>query len=222
MTARSRFDAELEQLKLEMIQMASLAEDAIGRSIAAMEQGDRMSARQIIEEDRNIDDMEKSIESRCLRLLMRQQPVAKDLRAISAALKIITDLERIGDHASDIAELTLQLEGEQPVSMAQHIPPMAEIASQMVRSCVRSYIESNLQLAEETIARDDEVDALFNVVRDELVRVLSQKNDSEASNRAIDFMMVAKYLERIGDHAVNICEWVVFYDTGIHKETPIL
>lgn len=222
MTARASFDAELEQLNLDLIRMGGMAEEAITASISALEHGKKDLAKRIIEDDSAIDDIEKSIEARCLRLLMLQQPVARDLRAISTALKMITDLERIGDHASDISELTIQLNGEQPISMAKHIPEMAEIATQMVRACVRCFIDSDLDMARKTIGRDDEVDALFNVVRDELIKTLSANADVKQANCAVDLMMIAKYLERIGDHAVNICEWVVFYDTGVHKETHIL
>ncbi|WP_312644646.1 phosphate signaling complex protein PhoU [Hydrogenoanaerobacterium sp.] len=222
MAARSSFDMELEQLNLDLIKMGGMVEEAIAKSIRALEVSDTAIANEIINGDRSVDDMEKQIEARCLRLLMRQQPVARDLRAISTALKMITDMERIGDHAADIAELTIRLDSKKPLSMAQHIPEMADIATQMVRACVKSFIDNNLDQAKETIARDDEVDELFNVVRDELIKTLSGESDAEKANQAIDLMMIAKYLERIGDHAVNICEWVVFYDTGLHKETQIM
>lgn len=222
MTARSTFDLELEQLNLDLIKMGGMIEDAITKSIRALEASDKNIAREIIEADRSVDDIEKQIEARCLRLLMRQQPVARDLRAISTALKMITDMERIGDQAADIAELTIRLDSNKPLSMAKHIPEMAEIATQMVRACVKSFIDNNLVLAQTTIHRDDEVDELFNVVRDELIKTLTGEGEADRANQAIDLMMIAKYLERIGDHAVNICEWVVFYSTGLHKQTQIL
>lgn len=222
MTARSAFDMELEQLNIDLIKMGATVEDAITRSVAALESYDKEVASEIIEADRTVDDMEKAIEARCLRLLMRQQPVARDLRTISTALKIITDLERIGDHAADIAELAIRLGSGQPVSMARHITDMADIAVQMVGACVKAYIDNDLKLATTTIDRDDEVDDLFCVVREELIKTLSGEVTHDHADQAIDLMMVAKYLERIGDHAVNICEWVVFYDTGKHKETQIL
>lgn len=222
MTARMGFDMELERLNLELIEMGGMIEDAIAKSVGALEASDKNIAREIIAGDHVIDDMEKQIEARCLRLLMRQQPVARDLRAISTALKMITDMERIGDHASDIAELTIRLDSSKPLSMAKHIPEMARIASLMVHACVNSFIDNSLEDAKATIARDDEVDDLFNVVRDELIKTLSGEGDAERANQAIDLMMIAKYLERIADHAVNICEWVVFYGTGLHKETQIL
>ena len=222
MTARSTFDMELEQLNLELIQMGGMIEDAIAKAIAALEAPDKNIANEIIANDHIIDEIERQIEARCLRLLMRQQPVARDLRAISTALKMITDMERIGDHASDIAELTIRLDSKKPLSMAKHIPEMARIASLMVHNCVKSFIDSNLEQAQLTIDQDDEVDNLFNVVRDELIKTLSGEIDGEKANQAIDLMMIAKYLERIGDHAVNICEWVVFYSTGLHKQTQII
>lgn len=222
MTARSSFDMELELLNLDLIKMGGMIEEAIAQSITALETSDTNIATEIISGDHLIDEMEKQIESRCLRLLMRQQPVARDLRAISTALKMITDMERIGDHASDIAELTIRLDSSKPLSMAKHIPEMAQIATQMVRACIKSFIDNDLPQAKVTIARDDEVDDLFSVVRDELIKTLSGDIDAKKADQAIDLMMIAKYLERIGDHAVNICEWVVFYDTGLHKQTQIL
>lgn len=221
-TNRSAFDSELEQLHVDLIQMGGMIENAIDRSISALEHANRDLAAEIVSSDRTIDDMEKAIESRCLRLLMRQQPVARDLRAISTALKIITDMERIGDHASDIAELTIRLGDDKPLGMARHIPQMAAIAVEMVKSCIQCFIDSDLRKARATIQRDDEVDRLFGVVRGELVKTLTSARDGELADQAVDLMMIAKYLERIADHAVNICEWVVFYDTGLHKDTPIL
>ncbi|MEG0017684.1 MAG: phosphate signaling complex protein PhoU, partial [Hydrogenoanaerobacterium sp.] len=186
MTARSSFDKELEQLNLELIEMGGMIEEAIVRSVEALEGHDKNTAAEIIANDHLVDDMEKQIEARCLRLLMRQQPVARDLRAISTALKMITDMERIGDQASDIAELSIRLDSNKPLSMAKHIPQMASIASLMVHDCVKSFIDSNLDIAHETIARDDEVDELFNVVRGELIKTLSGESDAEKANQAID------------------------------------
>lgn len=220
MGARPSFDTELEQLNVDLIKMGALVEEAIENSIAAFKTQDEEAAKSVIRDDRAVDDIEKSIEARCLSLLLRQQPVARDLRAISTALKMITDMERIGDNAADIAELVLRIQGEHIYTMVEHIPNMASKAVSMVHDSIASYVQNDLELAHKTIAKDDEVDALFNRVKGELITFL--KSSDENSDRAIDFLMIAKYLERIADHAVNICEWVEFYKTGEHKHTRIL
>ncbi len=222
MGARSNFDNELEQLNVELIKMGALVEEAIKNSIAAFKNQDPEGAKAVIQDDRAVDDIEKTIESRCLSLLLRQQPVARDLRAISTALKMITDMERIGDNAADIAELSLRITGEHIYTMVEHIPNMASVAISMVHDSISSFVHNDLDLAHKTIQRDDEVDSLFNKVKQELIVFLKRANDDEDPDRAIDFLMIAKYLERIADHAVNICEWVEFYKTGEHKHTRIL
>lgn len=220
MSARTEFDHELEILHLDMIRMGGLIEDAIDKSIDALEKRDRDLAARVIENDKQIDDLERVIETQCLRLLLKQQPVAKDLRAISTALKMITDMERIGDHASDIADLMLRF-GEEPYIRAlEHIPLMAGIASSMVKDSVTAFVKSDVALSHEIMARDDEVDSLFETVKRDIIEILVHL--PEQANQCIDFMMIAKYLERIGDHAVNIAEWVVFFVTGEHKDTKII
>jgi phosphate transport system protein len=218
---RKTFDQQLNELHMDIIRMGSLIENAIENSIAAFKNEDKDLARSIMERDREINILEKQIESRCLSLIVRQQPVAADLRKISAALKLITDMERIGDNASDIAELTLRIRGEHIYTMVEHIPPMATIAVEMVRGAITSFVHSDLQKAKEIEQRDDEVDELFNLVKNELVNILKEKKE-ECYDNAIDFLMIAKYLERIGDHAVNICEWVEFQKTGEHKHIKIM
>ncbi len=220
MSPRLTFDNKLEELNIELIKMGSLVQEAISKSIKALLSNNEDLAREVIKSDRNIDDLEKAIEQKCLKLLMLQQPVARDLRAISTALKMITDLERIGDQAADIADLTLRFSEESTIPFAKHIPEMAEITKSMVKSSIDSYIKNDIELATETMKKDDEVDELFDIVKNELINTVI--NDKKKADQAIDLMMIAKYLERIGDHAVNVSEWVIFYSTGLHKKTQIL
>jgi phosphate transport system protein len=220
MSARTEYDQELEKLHLNMIKMGGLIEEAIDKSIEAFISRDKNLAVRIIENDKVIDDLERAIETQCLRLLLKQQPVAGDLRAISTALKMITDMERIGDHASDIADVSLNFDNMPFVKTLQHIPLMAQISSQMVKESVNAFVKSDKQLALEVIERDDEVDNLFDKVKQDIVVILSQS--SEMADQAVDFLQIAKYLERIGDHATNIAGWVIFSITGEHKSKRIL
>lgn len=220
MSARNEFDRELEDLHLEMIRMGGLIEEAIDRSITALEKRDRELAETVIENDRKIDDLDHAIEARCLSLLLRQQPVATDLRAISTALKMVTDMERIGDHAADIADLSLRFDDSPFIKTLEHIPLMARIASSMVKDSINSFVKNDAEFAGEIIQRDDEVDKLFETVKQEIISILARS--TESVDQAVDFLMIAKYLERIGDHAVNICGWVIFSVTGRHKDTKIL
>ena len=160
------------------------------------------------------------METRCLKLLLRQQPVARDLRSISTALKIVTDMERIGDQAADIADISMHLRSADVAVIASHLEEMAREAVDMVHSSIDAFVRTDVELAKKTIAQDDAVDALFIKVRDDVTQRI--RADAAKADEAIDVMMVAKYLERIGDHAVNICEWVEFYTTGEHKNTRIL
>ncbi len=220
MSARSEFDHELEHLHLDLIRLGGLIEEAIDRSITALEKHDKKLAQNVIDSDRQIDDLEHAIEARCLSLLLRQQPVAKDLRAISAALKMVTDMERIGDQAADIADISRRFRSGPYVKNLEHIPMMARIASSMVKDSVNSFIKSDVQAAQKIIRRDDEVDKLFETIQQELIFVLT--HDPEAADQAVDFLMVAKYLERIGDHAVNLCGWVIFSVTGKRRDSKIV
>lgn len=209
---RETFESELEQLNADLVRMGSLVEEAIEHAILAFQNQDEQLAKAIVEHDRQINDMEKTIEARCLSLIMRQQPVARDLRIISAALKIVTDMERIGDQAADISDLILRLKGEHVYKMAEHIPEMAKNAKQMVHDSITAFVNRNMALAAEVQKQDDVVDDLFNKVKSEVAQMLKQ--ESEPVDTGIDLLMIAKYLERIGDHAVNICEWLEFNQTG--------
>lgn len=218
--SRVQFEKELLLLHNELIKMGAMIEEAISKSIRAFELNDKDLAQEVISGDKAVDDMERTIEQRCLRLLLRQQPVASDLRVISTAVKIITDMERIGDQAEDIADIACRPQAGGIAHLTRHIPEMAQVSKEMVNASVQSFIDRDLALAQCTRDRDDEVDGLFATIKDELVTLIKAQN--ELADRAIDAIMVVKYLERIGDHAVNICEWVEFMETGVHKHTQIL
>lgn len=217
---RSYFDEELKNLHLDLIRMGAMIEEAIDKSIRVLDHENIALAPEVEEGDKKIDEQEKAIETRCLRLLMRQQPVAKDLRAISTAIKMITDMERIGDQAADIAEIAARDESESIPLIAPHITVMAGYGKEMVADAVSSFVRSDLELARHTMDADERMDEAFDEIKKELIEILKAGNaDPDA---VINAMMIAKYMERIGDHAVNICEWVEFYITGVHKNTKLL
>lgn len=216
---RNRFDRELDLLNTELIEMGALIENAIDRAVKALFENDGGLAVSAMEFDTEVDRKERDIEGRCLRLLLQQQPVAKDLRTISAALKMVTDMERIGDQAADIAEITLRLGGTVNLQKVHHINSMAKAAIKMVKESIDAFVSRNMELAQKVIDSDDIVDNYFNEVRDDLIRIV--KNDAANAEAAIDLLMIAKYFERIGDHAVNIGEWVVYSITGVHKSAEL-
>ena len=215
---RFRFDAQLEQLKTQMIEMGSLCETAILNATKALVNGDLDLAREVLKTDEKIDQEERNIENLCLKLLLQQQPVARDLRKLSSALKIITDMERIGDQAADISEITI-LANIRANDNTKKIEEMADATIKMVTDSIDAYVRQDLDLAKAVLAYDDIVDSLFDYIRDALIESISkdkENNDRENSISAIDLIMIAKYLERIGDHATNIAEWVIFSITGEH------
>lgn len=212
---RNRFDQELDKLNLEIIKMGGLIENAIEFSAKALINQDLSLIKKVNELEIEIDDMEKTIESHCLKLLLQQQPVASDLRIISTALKMITDMERIGDNAEDIAEIARFIVDQKFIKDLVHIPQMAEATISMVKRSVDAFVNKDKELAEEVCKSDDIVDNLFQVIKEELIEKI-QENKSNGE-QAIDLLMVAKYLERIGDHAENIAEWVIFSITGKHQ-----
>lgn len=211
---RNRFDRQLERLNDEMIEMGSMIEAAIEKAVSALVTQDVEKAKAAIKADDEIDHQERDIENLCLKLLLQQQPVAKDLRQISSALKMITDMERIGDHAADISEITILMAGQPYIKKLEHIQEMAKETMQMLVNAVDAFVEKNMQKAQDVIKRDDVVDELFNQVKTELIQLIHQ--DAEAGEQAADLLMIAKYFERIGDHATNISEWVIFSITGTH------
>ncbi len=214
MTARRAFEEELESLKLELVKMCRITEDMISDSITALVTKDKELAASVPPRDREVDEYELDIERQCMKILLRRQPVADDFREVSTALKLITDVERIGDQASDIAEIVISLSDRNYIKDLVHLKAMGELGVRMARESVESFIKNDAALADRIIAADDEMDELFCVVKDELIELI--KADSGSADQAIAFMMIAKYLERIGDHAVNVCEWTKYFETGVH------
>ena len=213
---RKQYGQELELLHVELIRMGALCEEAISAAAKALLEGDRELAEAAKAAEREIDDKERALESLCMKLLLRQQPVAGDLRTVSSALKMISDMERIGDQAEDIAELAGY------VNMAAapgrlHIDDMARATISMVTDSVDSFVRRDLALAQAVMAEDDRVDALFADVKRAIIDLISR--DNTRGELALDLLMVAKYLERIGDHATNIAEWVAYSITGEHPKT---
>lgn len=214
---RTRFDEQLRQLKIELIRMGSLCEEAISISAKVLEGDIKAPVERVFSLEHEIDQLEHDIETRCMRMLLQQQPVAKDLRVISAALKMISDMERIGDQAADIAELTGYVADTIQQQNRLHITKMARAAVGMVTESVEAFVQGDLQLVQKVIQDDDAVDELFLRVRQELVQAL--KDESGKPNAILDLLMIAKYFERIGDHAVNVAEWVEYSITGVHKSS---
>lgn len=213
---RSRFDAQLENLNNELVNMGAMIETAIGNAVKALMHKDVELAKKAISYDTEIDHKEREIEGDCLKLLLQQQPVAGDLRLISSALKMITDMERVGDHASDISEIVVMLKDKPYQAKLKQIPKMAEETIKMLNDCVDAFVRKDLDLAMDVIKRDDIVDNLFDEEKNSLLSVIRENADN--GEEALDLLMIAKYFERIGDHATNIAEWVVFSITGEHKE----
>ena len=212
---RNRFDEQLAQLNHEMIEMGALCEEVIALASKALTESDRTLAKKVAPVDSEIDRKERDIESLCLRLLLQQQPVARDLRQISAALKMITDMERIGDQAVDIAAIIAFLEDRQAENDAV-FREMARAVIQMVTESVDAYVKCDIILAKKVIADDDYVDDCFARIKQSLIsRIAAAPTEGEY---ALDLLMIAKYYERIGDHATNIAEWVIYSVTGVHKD----
>ena len=213
---RSRFDEQLNTLNTEMIEMGALCEESIALASKALTTGDVSLAERVSELSADIDQKERDIESRCMKLLLQQQPVARDLRQVSAALKMITDMERIGDQAEDIAEIITYLEGR-TAEETVHIRDMAAETISMVTDSVDAYVKNDIDLAMLVIAHDDKVDQYFDKVKSSLIKMIAET--PENGEYALDLLMIAKYFERIGDHATNIAEWVIFSVTGEHKNS---
>ena len=211
---RDKFNEQLEQLNVELIKMGALCEEGISASTKALLEQDDALRETAIAAERETDQKERDIENLCMRMLLQQQPVAGDLRAISAALKMISDMERIGDQAADIAEITKYV-ANSPVVSRVPIADMARSVIGMVTDSIDSFVRKNLDLAQTVVRTDDEIDDLFLAVKNELIRCIERGDDGEA---CIDLLMIAKYLERIGDHAVNIAQWVEYSLTGQYSE----
>ena len=214
---RKTFDAELLELNEEMTTMATAAQEAIDVVTESLTSGDEPTAKRAIQIEATLDQMERDIENHCLRLLLRQQPVARDLRTISTAMKMVTDLQRIGDQAANIAEISILLARGERIRVPEDISLMSRRAGIMVKQAIAAYTSRDTETAAAVINLDDEVDDLFSKVKGELIeRIASRQGDADD---AIDLIIIAKYLERIADHAVNIAQWAIFCVTGQLVET---
>ena len=209
---RNKFGEQLEQLHVEMIQMGALCEDAISAAAEALLKGDEALAAAAEEAERETDQKEREVENLCLKLLLQQQPVARDLRTISAALKMVTDLQRIGDQCANIAEIALLLKGQKQTQTLADIRSMSQKAGVMVKRAIFAYVNRDTEAAQAVIALDDEVDEYFRTIKSELVELIV--DNREEADQAIDLIIIAKYLERTADHAVNIAQWAIFCVTG--------
>ncbi|WP_417080718.1 phosphate signaling complex protein PhoU [Mobilibacterium timonense] len=214
---RNKFEQELEAVKVNLAKMGAMCENGIDMAISMIAKPSTALEAAISETEQEIDDMESQIESQCLKLFMREQPVASDLRAVSAAMRMISDLERIGDHAEDIAEVAKYLApGVQSNRSMREIEEMSKAASEMVRNAVKAYVERDLELADSVRKADDVVDSYFASIKNDIAEDISK--NVESAQQGLDSLMVAKYLERIGDHSVNLAEWVRFMITGSRYE----
>lgn len=212
---RNRFDEQLFELNREIIEMGAMCEEAIAGASKALTTGDVELAGKVRTNGNVIDQMERDIEGRCMKLLLHQQPVAKDLRLISAALKMITDMERIGDQAEDIAEIVTAMNGHTMEGM-ELVEEMARETIKMVTSSVDAFVKKDVELAKRVIAQDDIVDDYFSRIKCGIIALVAE--NSADGEFALDLLMISKYFERIGDHATNIAEWVIYSVTGMHKE----
>jgi phosphate transport system protein len=215
---RSRFDEQLDLLNSELCKMGALIEESIDCATKSLLKQNIVLARYTMTLEDKVDEKERKIEDLCLNLLLRQQPVARDLRIISAILKMITDMERIADQASDIAELAILLSDERYIKKLEHIPQMATATAKMVGDSIDAFVGKDLELARQVVEYDDVVDNLFDTIKHELIERITE--NKEEGEQAIDLLMISKYYERIGDHAVNIADWVIFSITGEHIKEP--
>lgn len=213
---RNHFDNELQELVKDMIKMSSVVEDALSYSIKALKKQDIELADKVIAQDDLVDKMELEIEDKCLRLIALQQPIAKDLRIIATALKIVTDLERIADHAVDIARITKRLSGEKYIKELIDIPRMAHIVTGMVKDSIDAYVRQDVDKAREVSMRDDEVDGLHSQIFRELLLLMME--DPRKINQSTHFLFISQSIERIADHVTNICEWIIYAVTGEHVD----
>lgn len=212
---RNRFDEQLFELNKAIIEMGAMCEDALKNTSKALIEGDLKLAKEVIEDSDDIDHLEHDIETRCMKLLLHQQPVARDLRLISSVLKMITDMERIGDQAEDIAEIIIYLNADRGVDL-KLIKEMADATIDMLTASIDSCIKKDEVLARKVIGQDDIVDDYFIRIKSALIKLI--KDNAIDGEYALDLLMISKYYERIGDHATNIAEWVIYSITGIHKE----
>ena len=205
---RSKFDEQLKQLHIDLLDMAYLIQDAIQNAMIYFFEADINGAKKIIKNDENVNHYQKKIENICFNLLIQQQPVAKDLRTITAALKMVTDMERIGDHASDISELVIDMKDCPILFNVDRFKEMYSNVVSMLIQSINAYVNKDIQMAKECIKEDDEIDSLFDKNKEDLIQLIHE--NPEKGRAAVDLLMVNKYLERIGDHVTNIAEWVIY------------
>ena len=217
---RDYYNKQLSELEKMMCDMGQMIETAIEDAMTALLEKDQEKAKEIIQNDEKVDHQQKKIEDLCMQLLLSQQPVATDLRQISSAIKMVTDMERIGDHAADISEITLQLTQSGYPHDLTEVKKMAKETTNMLKDSLDAYIEKNAQKAVKVIQQDDVVDDYFSRIKKEIIRQINES--SEGGEQEADLLMIIKYLERIGDHATNIAEWVLFYITGEHPDVSQL
>lgn len=220
MTTRTIFEQELTSLRDDLKKLCFLVEGVYEKLFSAMQIGDRGTIMDISEQDHQVRDMEKQIESRCLSLLTRQQPLARDLRMVSASLKVVTDIRRVGDHVVDMAELILRMDGKDFGAYSKHLDEMVKETKEMFHDSVSAFLKRSKDEAQRVIDTDDTIDDLFNIVKEELIEHLKQ--GTADPDNCIDILMIAKYLEKIGDHAVNVGEWEIFQETGDLSNTRLL
>ncbi len=216
MSIRKIFEEELADLKTQLVEMCRLTEQMISDAITALVNRDRELGKSIGVIDKRVDEYEMAIEKKCMRILLKQQPVAKDFRKVSTALKMITDIERFGDQAADIGDLVYTMPGNTYIKKLTNITAMGDLALKMVRESVDSFINNDESLADAVIALDDQMDELFVMVKTELIDLIKENGNN--GDQGIELMMIAKYLERIGDHAVNVAEWTKYNETGVHQK----
>lgn len=212
MAGRTDFDTRLGNLKLEIIRLSSLVEETLAKAMKALIEHDAKSAQEIIDDDDIIDDLRDSIEENCITLIATQQPIAKDLRIIFASVEMVTDLERIGDYAVGIARIAIQLKDQVYIKSLTDLPRMTDISCEMLRESVRALADGNSDLAIETAKKDNKLDKLYHQIYKELVTIVME--DPSGIDQVIAFVLVARYLERVGDHITNLCEWIVYNATG--------
>ena len=216
MAARKYFDEELTDLHSALVRMCSITENMIKDAVASLKTLDRKLGASVAETDREVDDLEMAIEKKCMRILLKQQPVARDLVKVTTALKVITDVERIGDQAADIGEIVRGYPDDKLFKEPEHIGRMGDLAVAMIHQSVEAFLNESVGGADMVIHADDEMDTLFSEVKAELIGKI--RGDAQLADQAVTLLMVAKYLEKIGDYAVNVSEWAKYLVTGVHKE----
>lgn len=212
--ARQRFHDELKNLQLELLKMGSMVQKAVSQAVHSLKEQDLREAQEVLDKDDEIDALEETLEEACFHLIMLQQPLARDLRLIGATIKTLTDLERLGDYANNIAEVTLRIGTAPLIKPLIDIPRMADMAQQMVQDSLDAFIERDIEKAKDVCRRDDEVDAIYSMIFDELQEIIRKGGDGDRVNQALHLLFVARYLERIADHATNIAERAIYMVTG--------